>query len=582
MPMKNEKSPLADRMRPQSLDEFVGQEHILGQGKLIRKALEEDRLPSLILWGPPGSGKTTLAMIVARLTSANFIPFSAVLSGVKEVKDILKAAEGEKRYYSKRTILFVDEIHRFNKAQQDAFLHHVENGTIILIGATTENPSFQVIPALLSRTTVLVFQQLSPEHIGILLKRAIADPVAGLGSENLEIEEDALDFLSHYCHGDARTGLNALESCLPMLPPKPAAAGGTGGTRKITLVMAEEALQRKALLYDKTGEEHYNIISAFIKSMRGSDPDAAVYWMARMLEAGEDPLFIARRMIIFASEDIGNADPQAIQVAVSAKDAFHFVGMPEGWIPLAQAATYLASAPKSNASYMAYVRAKEDATRLGPLPVPMQLRNAPTGLMKKLGYSQGYQYPHDAKEGFVIENYLPDRLRGKRYYFPSDRGYEGLISQRLARLRKIKEEGTHVEETYEGQAHEELTHGEQAHEGLTHEEQAHEGLTHEEQAHEGLTHGEQAHEGLTHGGREGTLDQRGTDQENTAAQNAEKQSEEKQTEEKQGAENRNAAQSEENQTKEDQGEENQTKEDQGAEKQTKENQGAENHRREGG
>jgi len=432
--MKNEKSPLADRMRPQTLDEFVGQEHILGPGKLIRKAMEEDRIPSLILWGPPGSGKTTMAMIVAKLTSANFIPFSAVLSGVKEVKDILKAAEGEKRYYSKKTILFVDEIHRFNKAQQDAFLHHVENGTIILIGATTENPSFQVIPALLSRTTVLVFQQLSPEHIKILLKRAIVDSVRGLGSENLEIEEDALDFLSHSCHGDARIGLNALESCLPLLPPELTA----GGVRKITLTMAEEALQRKALLYDKTGEEHYNIISAFIKSMRGSDPDAAVYWMARMLEAGEDPLFIARRMVIFASEDIGNADPQAIQVAVSAKDAFHFVGMPEGWIPLAQAATYLASAPKSNASYMAYVRAKADVTSRGPLPVPMHLRNAPTGLMKKLGYGQGYQYPHDAKEGFVVENYLPDQLRGKKYYFPSDRGYEGLISQYLARLRKTR------------------------------------------------------------------------------------------------------------------------------------------------
>ncbi|MEW6378520.1 MAG: replication-associated recombination protein A [bacterium] len=430
-------SPLADRMRPQSLDEFVGQEHILGPDKLVRKALEEDRLPSLILWGPPGSGKTTLAMVIARMTSANFVPFSAVLSGVKEVKDILKAAEGEKKYYGKKTILFVDEIHRFNKAQQDAFLHHVENGTITLIGATTENPSFQVIPALLSRTTVLVLQQLSAEDIRKLLKRALTDPVRGLGSANLDIEEDALDFLSHSCHGDARTALNALESSLALLPLKsPAAAGG----RTITLAMAEEALQRKALLYDKTGEEHYNIISAFIKSMRGSDPDAAVYWLARMLEAGEDPLFVARRMIIFASEDIGNADPQALQVAVSAKDAFHFVGLPEGWIPLAQAATYLASAPKSNASYMAYRKAKEDVTGYGPLPVPLHLRNAPTGLMKKLGYGQGYQYPHDAREGFVADNYLPDQLREKRYYFPSDRGYEGLISQHLARLRKMKEE----------------------------------------------------------------------------------------------------------------------------------------------
>jgi len=438
-------SPLADRMRPQSLDEFVGQEHILGPDKLLRKAVEEDRLPSLILWGPPGSGKTTLAMIIAHMSSANFIPFSAVLSGVKEVKDILKTAEEERKYYRKKTILFVDEIHRFNRAQQDAFLHHVENGTITLIGATTENPSFQVIPALLSRAMVLVLHQLEPEHIRTILKRALTDQVRGLGAENLEIEEEALDFLSHSCHGDARTALNALEACLALLPPKPpktagAGGGGFSGVRRITLGIVEEALQRRALLYDKAGDEHYNIISAFIKSMRGSDPDAAVYWLARMLEAGEDPLFIARRMIIFASEDIGNADPQALQVAVSAKDAFHFVGLPEGWIPLAQAATYLASAPKSNASYMAYRQAKEDVDRYGSLPVPLHLRNAPTGLMKKLGYGQGYQYPHDTKEGFVAEDYLPDQLRQKRYYFPSDRGYEGLISQHLARLRKIKEE----------------------------------------------------------------------------------------------------------------------------------------------
>ncbi|MGA1875118.1 MAG: replication-associated recombination protein A [bacterium] len=433
--LRSRKSPLADRMRPESLNEFAGQEHIFGQETLIRKAIEKDQIPSLILWGPPGSGKTTLAHIISRSTMANFISFSAVLSGIKEVKDVLKSAEAEKRYYSKKTILFVDEIHRFNKAQQDAFLHHIENGTITLIGATTENPSFQVIPALLSRTTVLAFQALSPEHIGLLLQRALQDSERGLGSENLDMEKDALEFLCQSCHGDARIALNAVESCLSLLPAKESA-----DKRTITLTVAEQAMQRKALLYDQAGEEHFNIISAFIKSMRGSDPDAAVYWLARMLEAGEDPLFIARRMIIFASEDIGNADPQAIQVAVSAKDAFHFVGLPEGWIPLAQAATYLASAPKSNASYQAYLSAREDIDRMGSLPVPLHLRNAPTQLMKSLGYGRTYKYPHDFAEAFVAEQYLPDKLQGKRYYVPSDRGYEGLISHHLEKLRKMKEE----------------------------------------------------------------------------------------------------------------------------------------------
>ncbi|MFH0926502.1 MAG: replication-associated recombination protein A [bacterium] len=422
-------------MRPRSLNEFVGQEHILSPGKPISKSLENDSLPSLILWGPPGSGKTTFAFIVSHTTKALFVSFSAVLSGISEVKEILKNAEKERNFYNQKTILFVDEIHRFNKAQQDAFLHHVENGAITLIGATTENPSFQVIPALLSRTTTLVFKELQPHHIKAIIERALSEPERGLGSKNLSIEGDALEFLSQSAHGDARWALNALEACgslllQPAAPPSP---------RIITLTILEQVIQRKAIYYDKKGEEHYNVISAFIKSMRGSDPDAAIYWLARMLEAGEEPLFIARRMVIFASEDIGNADPHALQVAVAVKDAFHFVGMPEGWIPLAQAVTYLASAPKSNASYRSYLKAKEDVVRLGALPVPLHLRNAPTNLMKKLGYHEGYQYPHDTQDGFVAEDYLPQKLKCKRYYFPTERGYEASIRKHLEKLRALKD-----------------------------------------------------------------------------------------------------------------------------------------------
>ena len=430
---KYKKSPLADRMRPKSLDEFVGQKHILDLDKVIRQAIEKDQLPSLILWGPPGCGKTTLAHIVAQRTHANFISISAVLSGIKEVKEILKKAENEKRDNRRETILFIDEIHRFNKSQQDAFLHHIEDGTIILIGATTQNPSFQIISALLSRTTVLVFNELAPNEIQRIIKVAFSDSTRGLGSENLKINEDALSFICQSCHGDARYALNTLELCLNLFSSKSSKI-----VRTISLSMVKQAMQRKSIPYDMDGEEHYNVISAFIKSMRGSDPDAAIYWLARMLEAGEDTMFIARRMIIFASEDIGNADPVALQIATAAKDAFHFVGMPEGWIPLAQAATYLASSPKSNASYQAYLKAKEDVTQYGYLPVPLHLRNAPTKLMKNLGYGHNYKYPHNGKDAFVVEHYLPNRLKGKHYYVPSNQGYEKSIRQHLEKIWQIK------------------------------------------------------------------------------------------------------------------------------------------------
>lgn len=425
---KEAPSPLADRMRPKTLEEFVGQGHIVEKGRFLRTAIESDRIPSLILWGPPGSGKTTLANIIAHATGSRFVFFSAVLEGVKEVREIVKEAEVEFKN-GKRTILFVDEIHRFNKAQQDAFLPHVEKGTIILIGATTENPSFEVNAPLLSRCRVLTLKALTDADLKIILKRATVDSERGLGNLNLIVSEDAIDHIVKASHGDARTALNALEIAAE------AAIPDKEGTRKVGLKDTEEALQRKALLYDKGGEEHYNVISAFIKSMRGSDPDAALYWMARMLEAGEDPLFVARRMVIFASEDIGNADPHAISVAVSAFQAFHFVGMPEGWIPLAQAATYLATAPKSNASYAGYLSAKEDVVTKGPLPVPLHIRNAPTKLMKNLGYGKGYRYPHDYG-GYVKETYLPDDLKGKNYYKPKEAGYEKTIRERLERLKK--------------------------------------------------------------------------------------------------------------------------------------------------
>ncbi len=419
------KSPLADRMRPQNLAEFVGQEHLVGPDKILRGFMERKELVSMIFWGPPGVGKTTLALIVARTIGAHFVSFSAVLSGVKDIRAVIEEAKQQLKYYGKSTILFVDEIHRFNKAQQDAFLHHVEDGTITLIGATTENPSFEVNAPLLSRCKVLVLEQLSADNIKTIITNTLSNKERGLGNLKIAIDDDAFNFIVELSHGEARVALNTLESALMLTSPD------KKDKRRITLKIAQEAMQRKALLYDKGGEEHYNVISAFIKSMRGSDPDAAVYWLARMLEAGEDPLFIARRMVIFASEDIGNADPSAVQVAVAVKDAFHFVGMPEGWIPLSQGVTYLASAPKSNASYKAYLSALEDVKEKGALEVPLHIRNAPTPLMKDLGYGKGYKYPHN-HGGHIEQSYLPEELQGKEYYKPTENGFDKEIKKRLA------------------------------------------------------------------------------------------------------------------------------------------------------
>src|SRR2546427_6157175 len=401
--------PLAERMRPKSLDEFVGQEHLLGPGKLLRGIVEAGKLHSLILWGPPGSGKTTLARILASAAGATCVQFSAVTSGVKDLKKVIQEAE-ELHRLGKPTVLFVDEIHHFNKAQQDNFLPHVERGTLILIGATTENPSFEVISPLLSRCQVLVLKALSVDHVGAIIDRARQDTERGLGAWGLEISAEAREFLIQQSQGDCRVALNALETAATLTQKD--------NKTKIDLNHVQEALQRKPLQYDKAGEEHYNVISAFIKSLRGSDPDAALYWLMRMIEAGEDPLFIARRMIIFASEDIGNADPQALQVAVAAKDAVHFVGLPEGRIPLAQAATFLATCPKSNASYRAMLAAAEDVRQAGPLPVPPHLRNAPTPLMKGPGSGAGYLYPHASQDPAVRRDYLPHGPRDPRTYEP--------------------------------------------------------------------------------------------------------------------------------------------------------------------
>jgi putative ATPase len=421
-------APLAERMRPQTLEEFMGQEHLLGEGKLLRRLIETDQLTSLIFWGPPGSGKTTLARIIANATRSHFIFFSAILSGIKDIREVVKEAEEEFKFRGKKTILFVDEIHRFNKNQQDAFLPYVENGTFTIIGATTENPSFEVVAPLLSRCKVLVLTSLKDEEIVAILKAALTDRERGLGALGLTAEPESLFFMAEQADGDARIALNSLETAARL------AKDGI-----ITIEAAREAVQRKPLLYDKGGEEHYNVISAFIKSMRGSDPDGALYWLARMIEAGEEPLFILRRMVILASEDIGNADPRALQVAVAALQGFQLVGLPEGRIILAQAVTYLATAPKSNASYAGIDAALAEVRKSGALPVPLPIRNAPTRLMKELGYHKGYKYAHDYQEGYVVQQHLPDEIRGRKFYDPAGHGYEKTIKERMEWLKGKKD-----------------------------------------------------------------------------------------------------------------------------------------------
>lgn len=422
--------PLADRVRPKRLCEFVGQEHLLGKGKVLRETIERGETYSMILWGPPGSGKTTLVRILASSSDCHFINFSAVLSGIKEIREVVAEAKRQQKYYGRKTVLFIDEIHRFNKAQQDAFLPHVEKGTVILIGATTENPSFEVISPLLSRTRVFVLKPLEKEDVFEILKRALSNPDGGLAGLNIDATDEVLRRIAMFANGDARVGLNALELAVQLTLPD------SKNRRHLTLEIMKEVLGKRALFYDKAGEEHYNLISAFHKSLRGGDPDAALYWLGRMLEGGEDPLYIARRMVRFASEDVGNADPQALQVAIAATEAFRFIGSPEGELALAQAAVYLASAPKSNAVYLAYKQMMRDVREREALPVPLHLRNAPTRLMKKLGYGKEYKYPHDYPEHFVEEDYFPENLKGRVYYHPTDNGFEGKIKSRLTKWWK--------------------------------------------------------------------------------------------------------------------------------------------------
>jgi putative ATPase len=429
-------APLADRIRPRTLDDILGQEEVLGPGRPLRRAIEQDQLRSLILWGPPGSGKTTLAFVIRRLTKAHFEAMSAVLSGVKEVREALRAAEERRRREGRRTVVFIDEIHRFNKAQQDALLSHVESGDIVLVGATTENPSFEVNAALLSRSRVVVLKPLGDEDLRKVLGQALADAERGLGGLRAEVEDRALAFLAGASDGDARTALNVLELAVTVAVP------GDDGRRRVDLAAMRQAFARKALLYDKAGEEHFNVISALHKSIRNSDADAGLYWLARMIEAGEDPLYVARRLVRFASEDVGMADPQALVLAVAAQQAVHFVGLPEGALALAELVVYLAAAPKSNALYVAYGEAARDALETRAEPVPLSIRNAPTGLMRDLGYGKGYRYAHDEAEGVAGMECLPDGLVGRRYYRPTGRGAEAEAAARLEAARLIRERKT--------------------------------------------------------------------------------------------------------------------------------------------
>ena len=455
-------SPLAERMRPRSFDELVGQQELLAPGRPLRAAIERDALQSILLWGPPGTGKTTIARLIATVTRAHFIAFSAVLAGIKDIKAVMAEAEAARRELGRRTILFVDEIHRFNKAQQDAFLPRVEAGDIALIGATTENPSFEVNAALLSRSKVFVLQPLTTEETATILRRALDDPERGLGTTGTAADDDALAAIARHANGDARVALNLLELAAT-LAERPAAGAtdgedgedgeddrangppsgsratdGLAGSGRIDRALLARAIQKRILLYDKSGEEHFNLISALHKSLRNSDPDAGVYWLARMIEAGEEPLFVARRLVRFASEDIGNADPNALTVAVAAKEAVHFIGMPEGNTALAQAVTYLATAPKSNAVYAAYNQAAADAHEQVAEPVPLHLRNAPTRLMKDQGYGRGYAYAHDDPDAVTGMDCLPPALAGRRYYRPTTRGYEKEVARRLDAWRALK------------------------------------------------------------------------------------------------------------------------------------------------
>ncbi len=424
-------SPLADRMRPETIEEFVGQLHILGPGKSLRRQIERDELGSMILWGPPGSGKTTLATIIARKTRSDFVRFSAVLSGIKEIKEVMAAAE-KSRHYGHRTVLFIDEIHRFNKAQQDAFLPYVERGDIILIGATTENPSFEVNAALLSRAKVYMLSALSTDEVQTLLRRALGDAKRGLGGRQIEITDDLLRQIAVFSNGDARSAFNTLETAATAAPRD------AEGRAMITEALVEDAIQRKVLLYDKAGEEHYNLISALHKSIRNSDASAALYWLGRMLEAGEDPLYIARRLIREASEDIGMADPNALSVTVAAMQAVHFLGMPEGNLALAEAAVYLALSPKSNALYAGYGEVVRDAQKTMAEPVPFHLRNAVTGLMANLGYGKGYQYAHDTDDKLTNMQCLPDNLKDRQYYRPTDEGLERKCKETMRAIEEWK------------------------------------------------------------------------------------------------------------------------------------------------